>query len=104
MALLTLKDIHVTLGDRHLLRGVSLVVNEGERVGLLGPNGCGKSTLLRIMAGELVPDSGERTVWSAEFEKDTVKGVVRTSTKDGKETTQTFEGTKMAEPREDLGK
>ncbi|HEX6810969.1 MAG TPA: ATP-binding cassette domain-containing protein [Planctomycetota bacterium] len=62
MALLTLKDIHVTLGDRHLLRGVSLVVNEGERIGLLGPNGCGKSTLLRIMAGELVPDSGERTV------------------------------------------
>ncbi|HZN40741.1 MAG TPA: ATP-binding cassette domain-containing protein [Planctomycetota bacterium] len=62
MALLTLKDIHVTLGDRHLLRGVSLVVQEGERIGLLGPNGCGKSTLLRIMASELVPDSGERTV------------------------------------------
>ncbi len=62
MALLTLKDIHVTLGDRHLLQGVSLVVNEGERIGLLGPNGCGKSTLLRILAGELVPDAGERTV------------------------------------------
>ena len=62
MALLTLKDIHVTVGDRHLLQGVSLVVGEGERIGLLGPNGCGKSTLLRILAGELVPDSGERTV------------------------------------------
>jgi ATP-binding cassette subfamily F protein uup len=62
MALLTLDDIHVTIGDRHLLRGVSLVVDEGERIGLLGPNGCGKSTLLRILAGDLVPDSGDRTV------------------------------------------
>jgi energy-coupling factor transporter ATP-binding protein EcfA2 len=50
MALLTLKDVHVTLGDRHLLQGVSMVVGEGERIGLLGPNGCGKSTLLRILA------------------------------------------------------
>jgi ATP-binding cassette subfamily F protein uup len=62
MALLTAKDIHVTVGDRHLLRSVSFVVNEGERIGLLGANGCGKSTLLRILAGDLVPDSGARTL------------------------------------------
>ncbi len=62
MALLTLKDIHVTLGDRHLLQGVSLVVGDGDRIGLLGPNGCGKSTLLRILAGELAADAGERAV------------------------------------------
>ncbi|MBL8734462.1 MAG: ATP-binding cassette domain-containing protein [Planctomycetes bacterium] len=62
MALATLKDIHVTIGDRHLLQGVSLVVNEGDRIGLLGPNGCGKSTLLRILAGALVADRGERTL------------------------------------------
>ena len=62
MALLTIKDVHVTLGDRHLLRGVSLVVGEGERIGLLGPNGCGKSTLLAVLAGETVPDAGERAV------------------------------------------
>src|SRR5262245_6005788 len=61
MALLTIKDVHVTLGDRHLLRGVSLVVGEGERIGLLGPNGCGKSTLLAVLAGALVPDRGDRT-------------------------------------------
>ena len=61
MVLLTLEDVHVTLGDRHLLQGVSLVVDDGERIGLLGPNGCGKSTLLRILAGELVPDAGNRT-------------------------------------------
>ena len=62
MSLLTVKDIHVTVGDRHLLRGVDLVVGDGQRIGLLGANGCGKSTLLRILAGALVQDRGERTV------------------------------------------
>ena len=62
MALLTLKDVHVTIGDRHLLQGVSLVVGEGERIGLLGANGCGKSTMLRILAGDLVADSGDRAL------------------------------------------
>ena len=62
MALLTLEDIHVTIGDRHLLQGVSLVVGEDERIGLLGANGCGKSTLLRILAGALQPDLGNRAV------------------------------------------
>ncbi|MBL8748576.1 MAG: ATP-binding cassette domain-containing protein [Planctomycetes bacterium] len=62
MALLTLNDVHVTVGERHLLRGVSLVVGEEDRIGFVGPNGCGKSTLLRIMAGDLVPDAGERTL------------------------------------------
>ena len=42
MALLTLKDIRLAVGDRQLLDGVSLVVEEGQRIGLLGPNGCGK--------------------------------------------------------------
>jgi len=60
-ALLSLRDIHRTLGDRRLFRGLSLVIREGERVGLLGPNGCGKSTLLRIAAGLEHPDDGERT-------------------------------------------
>jgi ABC transport system ATP-binding/permease protein len=62
MALLTLEDVHLTVGDRKLLEGVALVVGEGQRIGLLGPNGCGKSSLLRIMAGELAPDRGDRTL------------------------------------------
>ena len=61
MALLTLKDINLTVGDRQLLNSVSLVIDEGQRIGLLGANGCGKSTLLRILAGVLEPDGGERT-------------------------------------------
>lgn len=61
MALVTLKDINLKIGERQLLDSISLVVDEGQRIGLLGPNGCGKSTLLRILAAALEPDSGERT-------------------------------------------
>ncbi|MCC6783550.1 MAG: ATP-binding cassette domain-containing protein [Planctomycetes bacterium] len=61
MAILQLEDVHLAIGDRQLLRGISLVVGDGERIGLVGPNGCGKSTLLRIAAGELIPDAGLRT-------------------------------------------
>jgi macrolide transport system ATP-binding/permease protein len=41
-----------------LFRGVDLVLNAGDRVGLVGPNGAGKSTLLRILVGELRPAAG----------------------------------------------
>lgn len=42
-----------------ILENVSLSVEEGERVGLVGPSGYGKSTLMRLMAGYLKPESGE---------------------------------------------
>ncbi|MBK8978321.1 MAG: ABC-F family ATP-binding cassette domain-containing protein [Planctomycetes bacterium] len=61
MSLVVLDAISKTYGDKLLLRGVSLVVGEGERIGLVGVNGCGKSTLLRILAGAEHPDDGQRT-------------------------------------------
>ncbi|MHC4959231.1 MAG: ABC-F family ATP-binding cassette domain-containing protein [Planctomycetota bacterium] len=61
MALITLKGIEKGYGGRILLDGASLVVNEGDRIGLVGPNGTGKSTLLRILAGDEEPEAGERT-------------------------------------------
>jgi len=57
MALVTLKGI----AKPPLLENVDLVVNEGERIGIVGRNGAGKSTLLRILAGTEEPDGGERT-------------------------------------------
>jgi ATP-binding cassette subfamily F protein uup len=60
MALIALEGIHKSFAERHLLRGVSLAVEEGDRIALVGPNGCGKSTLLRIVAGLLEPDEGNR--------------------------------------------
>ena len=54
MSLLELNDIHSYYGHIHALQGISLTVNEGEIVTLIGANGAGKSTTLRTISG-LVP-------------------------------------------------
>jgi ATP-binding cassette subfamily F protein uup len=56
------QKISKTFGATALFRDVSFAVSERDRIGLIGPNGSGKSTLLRILAGEVVPDSGEVAV------------------------------------------
>jgi branched-chain amino acid transport system ATP-binding protein len=59
MALLELSDVHTYYGAIHALRGVSLSVEEGEIVTLIGSNGAGKSTTLRTISGLLKSRSGE---------------------------------------------
>ena len=59
MTLLRAADISLSFGSRTLFHDLTLVVEEDERVGLVGVNGSGKSTLMRILAGELKPDGGE---------------------------------------------
>lgn len=44
--------------NNNLLDGVSVVFNDKERVAIIGDNGSGKTTLLRLLAGDLLPDSG----------------------------------------------
>ena len=58
MALLSIKDVTFTFSHPVLLDGVTVHIERGERVGLVGRNGAGKSTLLRLIGGELKPDNG----------------------------------------------
>src|SRR6185436_8726715 len=58
MALLSLNDVRLTFAGPALLDSVSLQIDDGERLGLIGRNGAGKSTLLKILEGSLAPDSG----------------------------------------------
>jgi ABC transport system ATP-binding/permease protein len=58
MALLRLSNITFSYGGASLLDGVSLEIQPGERIGLMGRNGAGKSTLLKLLRGTLQPDDG----------------------------------------------
>jgi branched-chain amino acid transport system ATP-binding protein len=62
MALLELTDVHTYYGAIHALRGVSISVEEGEIVTLIGSNGAGKSTTLRTISGILKPREGTITL------------------------------------------
>ena len=60
--LLQLNDISLTFGGAPLFHDLSLVVQPGDRVALVGRNGSGKSTLMKVMAGLVEPDRGDRVV------------------------------------------
>jgi len=59
VALLELSDVHTYYGAIHALRGVTMSIEEGEIVTLIGSNGAGKSTTLRTISGLLKPRHGE---------------------------------------------
>jgi branched-chain amino acid transport system ATP-binding protein len=59
MAMLELKDVHAYYGNIHALKGISIEVNEGEIVTLIGANGAGKTTTLKTISGLLKPRQGE---------------------------------------------
>ena len=58
MALILIDDVSISFGGPRLLDGVTLQIEVGEKIGLLGRNGSGKSTLLKLLAGQIVPDAG----------------------------------------------
>ncbi len=59
MNVLNVEGVSKTYGNRTLLDNVSLGVNEGDKIGVIGLNGMGKSTLLKIIAGIVKPDEGK---------------------------------------------
>lgn len=60
--LLTAEHISLNFGLKQLLDDVTLYLNEGDKIGIIGINGTGKSSFLRILAGEQVPDEGKVTL------------------------------------------
>ncbi len=61
MAMLELHDVHSYYGNIHALKGISLSVDEGEIVTLIGSNGAGKSTTIRTVSGLMHPRHGQ--IW-----------------------------------------
>jgi branched-chain amino acid transport system ATP-binding protein len=67
--MLELKDVHTYYGNIHALKGISLIVNDGEIVSLIGSNGAGKSTTLRTIQGLNKPRSGSIVLDGIELHK-----------------------------------
>jgi iron complex transport system ATP-binding protein len=69
---LEINNVSFSYLNRMVLQDISITVNGGEMIGLLGPNGSGKTTLLKLTSGVLKPGSGEVL-----FEKNNIKGLSR---------------------------
>lgn len=69
MAMLEVNDIHAYYGNIHALKGISLTVEEGEIVSLIGANGAGKTTTLRAISGLLPARSGMITYEDEDLSK-----------------------------------
>ena len=59
--LIKAQSVTKAFGPHKVLKDVSLQINEGDSIGLIGVNGAGKTTFLRILLGEMKPDTGELT-------------------------------------------
>jgi len=57
--MLKIENLFKSYGSQTLFEGVTVTLNKGERVGLVGRNGHGKTTLLRLITGEEHPDGGK---------------------------------------------
>src|SRR2546423_5950685 len=77
MALLELRDVHAFYGNIEALKGVSLEVDEGEVVTLIGSNGAGKSTTLRSISGLTPPREGSIRFEGREIGETAPQDIVR---------------------------
>ena len=65
-AVVEIDDVRLSFGENHVLRGVSLRIEHGETVAILGESGCGKTVLLKVMLGLLPPDEGRVRLFGEE--------------------------------------
>jgi Fe-S cluster assembly ATP-binding protein len=67
MPLLEIQNLHATVGDREILKGIDLIIEPGEVHAIMGPNGSGKSTLAQVLAGrELYQVTGGQVLYEGE--------------------------------------
>jgi branched-chain amino acid transport system ATP-binding protein len=78
MALLDVEDIHTFYGNIEALKGISLTVEEGEIITLIGSNGAGKSTTLRSISGLTPPRTGSIRFEGKEISTMAAQDIVRT--------------------------
>lgn len=77
MSLLTIKDLRVAYGQIEALKGVSLEINQGEVVAILGANGAGKTTLMRAISGLLPKKSGSVMLDGVDITRTPAEKIVR---------------------------
>lgn len=77
MSLLTVKDLRVAYGQIEALKGVSLEINQGEVVAILGANGAGKTTLMRAISGLLPKRSGAVMLEGTDITRTPAEKIVR---------------------------
>lgn len=58
MNALSIRDLCISFGDKHILKNINLEIPQGQFVAIVGPSGCGKSTLLKAISGKHQPTSG----------------------------------------------
>lgn len=58
MAMIEVTDLHHYYGNKEVLKGLSLQIEKGTIIGLLGPSGAGKTTLVNLLTDQLTPFSG----------------------------------------------
>lgn len=102
MSLLEVKDLHVAYGQIEALKGVSLKVEQGEAVTILGANGAGKTTLMRSLSGLLKPASGSIHYDGKEISKSRADTIVELGISQSPEGRRVF-GTLTVEENLNLG-
>ena len=61
--MLEVKNLHARIGDKEILKGINLTINDGEVHAIMGPNGSGKSTLSAVLAGNPLYEVTEGEAW-----------------------------------------
>ncbi|NFI53412.1 ABC transporter ATP-binding protein [Clostridium botulinum] len=75
MNVLEIKNLHKTLGNTEVIKGINLSIKQGEIFGFLGPNGAGKTTTIRMLVGLIKPTNGEIRICGYDLNKNKEKAL-----------------------------